>query len=83
MQEPLTWGRASTFPKFSFSMKANLPQNGPKWLARWTKENLYRRMPTASCFSRLVMTRYVGSLTPFNCLMFTAYNFCFRWSMCT
>jgi len=28
-------------PKTSFSMKANLPQNEPKWLARWAKENLY------------------------------------------
>src|ERR671926_1811423 len=31
-------------PKTSFPMKANLPQNEPKMLARWEKEELYRRI---------------------------------------
>src|SRR3990172_1414881 len=28
-------------PQTSFPMKANLPQNEPKWLAKWAQENLY------------------------------------------
>ena len=41
MQEPLDLKQTINLPKTSFSMKANLPQNEPKWLAAWTKENLY------------------------------------------
>ena len=41
MQEPLDLKQTINLPKTSFSMKANLPQNEPKWLARWTKEDLY------------------------------------------
>ena len=41
MQETLELKQTINLPKTSFSMKANLPQNEPKWLARWTKENLY------------------------------------------
>ena len=41
MQEPLDLKKTINLPKTSFSMKANLPQNEPKWLARWSKENLY------------------------------------------
>ncbi len=39
--EPLELKHTINLPKTSFSMKANLPQNEPKWLAAWTKENLY------------------------------------------
>ena len=41
MQEPLELKQTINLPKTSFSMKANWPQNEPKWLARWTEENLY------------------------------------------
>ncbi len=41
MQEPLELKKTINLPKTSFSMKANLPQNEPKWLAQWSKENLY------------------------------------------
>ncbi len=41
MQEPLDLKQTINLPKTPFSMKANLPQNEPKWLARWAKENLY------------------------------------------
>jgi isoleucyl-tRNA synthetase len=41
MQEPLDLKQTINLPKTSFSMKANLPQNEPKWLAHWAKENLY------------------------------------------
>ena len=34
-------------PNTSFSMKANLPQNEPKWLARWTEEDLYGQIRAA------------------------------------
>jgi isoleucyl-tRNA synthetase len=41
MQEPLELKKTINLPKTDFSMKANLPQNEPKWLAGWAKENLY------------------------------------------
>src|SRR5438128_6327182 len=31
-------------PKTDFPMKANLPQNEPKWLERWSKMDLYGRV---------------------------------------
>jgi isoleucyl-tRNA synthetase len=34
-------------PKTHFPMKANLPQNEPKWLEKWEKENLYGRLRAA------------------------------------
>jgi isoleucyl-tRNA synthetase len=40
-KEPLDLKATINLPKTSFSMKANLPQNEPKWLAHWHKENLY------------------------------------------
>ena len=41
MQEPLDLKASINLPKTSFSMKANLPQKEPKWLAQWAKDNLY------------------------------------------
>ena len=41
MQETLDLKKTINLPKTSFSMKANLPQNEPKWLANWAKEDLY------------------------------------------
>jgi isoleucyl-tRNA synthetase len=34
-------------PKTSFPMKANLPQNEPKWLEKWQKEDLYGQIRAA------------------------------------
>src|SRR5438552_6250844 len=34
-------------PQPSFPMKANLPQNEPKWLAKWTQEDLYGQIRSA------------------------------------
>ncbi len=34
-------------PKTHFPMKANLPQNEPKWLEKWEKENLYSQLRAA------------------------------------
>src|SRR5438046_10482104 len=34
-------------PQTSFPMKANLPQNEPKWLAKWTQEDLYGQIRAA------------------------------------
>jgi len=31
-------------PKTDFAMKANLPQNEPKWLARWQEMGIYHRL---------------------------------------
>ncbi len=47
MQEPLDLKQTINLPKTPFSMKANLPQNEPKWLARWAKENLYGEIRAA------------------------------------
>ncbi|PYU90364.1 MAG: isoleucine--tRNA ligase [Acidobacteria bacterium] len=34
-------------PQTSFPMKANLPQNEPKWLAKWAQEDLYGQIRSA------------------------------------
>jgi isoleucyl-tRNA synthetase len=34
-------------PKTDFAMKANLPQNEPKWLARWQEMGIYHRLRQA------------------------------------
>ena len=44
MQETLDLKKTINLPKTTFSMKANLPQNEPKWLAHWAKENLYEQI---------------------------------------
>jgi isoleucyl-tRNA synthetase len=41
LKEPLDLKQTINLPKTTFSMKANLPQNEPKWLAQWAKDNLY------------------------------------------
>ena len=41
MQETVDLKKTINLPKTAFSMKANLPQNEPKWLASWAKEDLY------------------------------------------
>jgi len=47
MQKSLDLKHTINLPKTSFSMKANLPQNEPKWLARWNKEDLYGQIRAA------------------------------------
>jgi isoleucyl-tRNA synthetase len=47
MQKTLDLKHTINLPKTSFSMKANLPQNEPKWLARWSKEDLYGQIRAA------------------------------------
>ena len=44
MQETLDLKSTLNLPQTSFSMKANLPQNEPKWLAKWAESDLYRRI---------------------------------------
>src|SRR5437764_7196301 len=41
MQKPLDLKSTLNLPQTSFPMKANLPQNEPKWLAKWAQEDLY------------------------------------------
>lgn len=41
MERTLELKHTLNLPRTSFSMKANLPQNEPKWLAKWAKEDLY------------------------------------------
>ncbi len=44
MQAPLELKKTLNLPKTDFSMKANLPQNEPKWLERWEKMGIYERI---------------------------------------
>jgi isoleucyl-tRNA synthetase len=41
MRPPLELKKTLNLPKTDFSMKANLPQNEPKWLERWEKMAIY------------------------------------------
>src|SRR5437016_5235329 len=41
MQKPLDLKSTLNLPQTTFPMKANLPQNEPKWLAKWAQEDLY------------------------------------------
>ena len=47
MQKVLDLKTTLNLPQTSFSMKANLPQNEPKWLEKWEKENLYGNIRAA------------------------------------
>jgi isoleucyl-tRNA synthetase len=44
---PLELKTTINLPKTSFPMKANLPQNEPKMLARWEEMNIYERIRAA------------------------------------
>ena len=41
MSEPLELKKTLNLPKTDFPMKAGLPQNEPKWLEKWEKNDLY------------------------------------------
>ena len=47
MRAPLELKKTLNLPKTDFSMKANLPQNEPKWLERWEKMGIYARIREA------------------------------------
>lgn len=44
MAAPLDPKKTLNLPKTDFSMKANLPQNEPKWLDRWEKMGIYEKI---------------------------------------
>jgi isoleucyl-tRNA synthetase len=44
MPGPLDLKSTLNLPKTAFSMKANLPQNEPKWLERWQQMGIYRKI---------------------------------------
>ncbi|HEY2390993.1 MAG TPA: isoleucine--tRNA ligase [Candidatus Angelobacter sp.] len=44
MRPPLELKKTLNLPKTDFSMKANLPQNEPKWLERWEKAGIYQKI---------------------------------------
>ncbi len=44
MRAPLELKTTLNLPKTDFSMKANLPQNEPKWLERWEKMGIYGKI---------------------------------------
>jgi isoleucyl-tRNA synthetase len=47
MQKTLDLKQTLNLPRTSFPMKANLPQNEPRWLAKWAKEDLYGQIRAA------------------------------------
>src|SRR5882762_9003117 len=47
MRPPLELKKTLNLPKTDFSMKANLPQNEPKWLERWEKMGIYGKIREA------------------------------------
>jgi isoleucyl-tRNA synthetase len=47
MQQTLDLKHTLNLPRTHFSMKANLPQNEPRWLAKWAKEDLYGQIRAA------------------------------------
>lgn len=44
MPGPLDLKSTLNLPKTAFSMKANLPQNEPRWLERWQQMGIYRKI---------------------------------------
>ena len=44
MRPPLELKKTLNLPKTEFSMKADLPQNEPKWLERWEKMDIYGKI---------------------------------------
>ena len=44
MPPPLELKKTLNLPKTDFPMKANLPQNEPKWLERWEKMEIYAKI---------------------------------------
>ncbi|HKV94545.1 MAG TPA: isoleucine--tRNA ligase [Candidatus Angelobacter sp.] len=44
MRAPLELKKTLNLPLTDFSMKANLPQNEPKWLERWEKTGIYAKI---------------------------------------
>ena len=47
MEKTLDLKHTLNLPKTHFSMKANLPQNEPRWLAEWAKGDLYGQIRAA------------------------------------
>ncbi len=47
MQKTLDLKQTLNLPRTHFAMKANLPQNEPKWLEKWAKEKLYDQVRAA------------------------------------
>src|SRR5512146_1338792 len=47
MPKALDLKQTLNLPQTKFSMKANLPQNEPRWLSRWTEEDLYGQIRQA------------------------------------
>jgi isoleucyl-tRNA synthetase len=47
MEQPLDLKATLNLPKTEFSMKANLPQNEPRWLAFWEELRIYEKIREA------------------------------------
>ena len=47
MTEPLELKKTLNLPKTDFPMKAGLPQNEPKWLEKWERNDLYGQIRQA------------------------------------
>jgi len=68
MRPPLELKKTLNLPKTDFSMKANLPQNEPKWLERWEKMEIYakiresRRARPVTSYMTDLLTRMAPSM---------------------
>ena len=61
---PLDLKSTINLPKTDFPMKANLPQNEPKLLARWEEMRIYDRIREARAGAPDVTSCTMGRRTP-------------------
>ena len=75
---PLELKSTINLPKTAFPMKANLPQNEPKMLARWEQEKLYERIRQARKGSPLYILHDGPPYTSGPIHLGTAMNKCLK-----
>jgi isoleucyl-tRNA synthetase len=75
---PLELKSTINLPKTAFPMKANLPQNEPKMLARWEQEKIYERIREARKGSPTYILHDGPPYTSGPIHMGTAFNKCLK-----
>ena len=64
MSEPLELKKTLNLPKTDFPMKAGLPQNEPKWLEKWEKNDLYGQIRQSRQGKPVYVVRQVVGASP-------------------
>jgi len=77
-QVPTDLKSTINLPKTGFSMKANLPQNEPKMLARWEEQRIYEQIRTARKGSRTYILHDGPPYTSGPIHLGTAMNKCLK-----